>query len=259
MSGLVRLWHPLFCRCAVFLSLAACKPAFLPRSLWSFSPATLPFSWHHPHQLHRPPLLYFLDPPPPQASTLCPFAALFQQLFFFPSFFGGNFCSKATGKIDSAFGVGDREEEEEEQEEEEEEEEEVLNVVVQYFTSGKIWPLGLDDRLLLTTLLFDLPLLLDLLLFLLLLWESFSFWLSVFFAKSEILLCCRICGWSMVLSVRRTIIMQVYVQFIVLILCCFLHLLIVFFQSCSISKSSRFLFLSSSSPSCGSFFRFGIF
>ncbi len=50
-----------------------------------------------------------------------------------------------------------------------------------YFTGGKIWPLGLDDSLLLTTLLFDLLLLLlDLLLFLLLLWESFSFWLSVF-------------------------------------------------------------------------------
>jgi hypothetical protein len=141
---------------------------------------------------------------------VCLFCSSLSTAFFFPSFFGGNFCSKATGKIDSAFGVGDREEEEEEQEEEEEEEEdeEVLNVVVQYFTSGKIWPLGLDDRLLLTTLLFDLLLLLDLLLFLLLLWESFSFWLSVFFAASEILLCCRICGWSMVLSVRRTIIMQ---------------------------------------------------
>ncbi len=87
--------------------------------------------------------------------------------FFFPSFFGGNFCSKATGKIDSAFGVGDREEEEEQ---EEEEEEEVLNVVVLYFTGGKIWPLGLDDSLLLTKLLFDLLLLLlDLLLLLLLL------------------------------------------------------------------------------------------
>jgi hypothetical protein len=104
----------------------------------------------------------------------------FSSFFFPPSFFGGNFCSKATGKFDSAFGVGDREEEEEE-EQEEEEEEEVLNVVVLFFTGGKIWPLGLDDRLLLRTLLFHLLLPLDLLLFLLLLWESFSFWLSVFF------------------------------------------------------------------------------
>jgi len=55
---------------------------------------------------------------------VCLFCSSLSAAFFFPSSFGGNFYSKATGKIVSAFGVGDREEEEEQQEEEEEEEQE---------------------------------------------------------------------------------------------------------------------------------------